>query len=136
MSLAFAIVQEPFIPLVPGNRIMEADLPLGTLESDGLLPYIPKSIKILGSLLMRCELLIRFHERRSVGMVLPHSLCNLIEWAHGHNKCSQAVCRSAHGSVGSGGGGKLQGLHILYAQVVIQWQSHVYQVINLEHLHP
>ena len=94
---------------------MEADLPLGTVKSDSLLPYVPKSVKILGSLLMRCELLIRFHERRSEGMVSPHSLCNLIEWAHGHNECSQAVCRSAHGGISSGGGGKLQGPHILCA---------------------
>ena len=94
---------------------MEADLPLGTLKLDGLLPYIPKSIKILGSLMMRCELLIRFHERRSESMVLPHSLHYLIEWVHGHNKCHQAVHRSAHGGISSGGGGELQGPHILYA---------------------
>ena len=40
-------------------------------------------------------------------MVSPHSLCNLIKWAHGHNKCGNAVHRSAHGGIGSGGGGKL-----------------------------
>ena len=94
---------------------MEADLPLSTLKSDSLFSYIPKSIKVLGSLLMRCELLIGFHERGVEDMVLPHSLCDFIEWAHSHNKCSQAVHRSAHGGISSGGGGKLQGPHILYA---------------------
>ena len=93
---------------------MEADLPLGTLESDSLFPYVPKSIKVLSSLLTRCEL-VRFHKRGSDGMVSPHSLCDFIEWAHSHNKCSQAVCRSAHGGISSGGGSKLQGPCILYA---------------------
>ena len=94
---------------------MKADLPLCTLEVDSLFPYIPKSVKILCSLLMRCELMVRFLEGQGEGMVLPHILCDGIKWAHRCNKCSQAVHRSAHSSTDGGGDSKLQGLSILYA---------------------
>ena len=94
---------------------MEADLLLCTLKADSLFPYVPKSVKILCSLLMRCELMVRFLEGRGEGMILPHILHDGIKQAHRCNKCSQAVHRSAHSSTGGGGGSNLQGLSILYA---------------------
>ena len=93
---------------------MEADLPLCTLEADSFFSYILKSIKILHSLLMRCELLVRLLEGQGEGMVSPHTLGDCIEWAHGCNKCSQAVHRCTHSSIGGGGSGKLQSLSVLY----------------------
>ena len=94
---------------------MEADLPLCTLKADSFLSYVPKSIKVLHSLLMRCELLVRLLEGWGEGMISPHILCDGIEQAHRCNKCSQAVCRSAHSSIGGGGSSELWGLSILYA---------------------
>ena len=94
---------------------MEADLSLCTLKVNSFFPYIPKSVKVLHSLLMRCELLVRLLEGWGEGMVSPHILCDGIEWAHGCNKCSQAVHRSAHSSIGGGGSSELQGLSVLYA---------------------
>ena len=105
MSSAPAVIQEPYVTLISGDGIMEADLPLCTLKADSLLSYVPKSVKILHSLLMRCELMVRLLEGWGEGMVLPHILC---------------VHRSAHSSTGGGGGSKLQGLSVLYAYVVVR----------------
>ena len=94
---------------------MEADFPLCTLEANSFLPYIPKSDKVLRSLLMRCELLVMLLEGWGEGMVSPHILHDGIEQAHRCNECSQAVCRSAHSSIGGGGSSELQGPSVLYA---------------------
>ena len=94
---------------------MEVDLPLCTLEVDSFFSYVLKSVKILRSLLTMCELLVRLLEGWGEGMVSPHTLCDCIEQAHGCNKCSQAVCRCTHSSIGGGGSSKLQSPSILYA---------------------
>ena len=59
--------------------------------------------------------MVRLLEGWGEGMVSPHILCDGIKWAHRCNKCSQAVCRSAHSSTGGGGSSKLQDLSLLYA---------------------
>ena len=59
--------------------------------------------------------MVRLLEGWGEGMVLPHILYDGIEQAHRCNKCSQAVCRSAHSSTGGGGSSKLQGPSVLYA---------------------
>ena len=107
LSSASAVIQECFILLISGDGIMETDFPLCILKMDSLFLYVPKSVKILHSLLMRCELLVRLLEGWGEGMVSPHILCDGIEWAHRCNKYSQAVCRSTHSSTGGGGSGKL-----------------------------
>ena len=114
-DLLLAVIQEAFISLISGDGIMEADLPLCTLKVDSLFPHIFKSVKILCSLLTRCELMVRLLEGLGEGMVLPHILHDGIKWDHRCNKCSQAFQRSAYSSTDGGGSSKLQGLSILYA---------------------
>ena len=115
MSSASAVTQECFFSFISGDGIVEADLPLCTLKANSFLPHVPESIKVLHSLWMRCELLVRLLEGWGEGMVSPDILHDGIEQAHRCDECTQAVCRSAHSSIGSGGSSELQGPSVLYA---------------------
>ena len=84
MPTASAIIHEFLIPFVSVDGIVKVNLLLSVLKSDDFLSYISPIIKVLGCLVVRCELHVRLHERRSRGMVLPHSSGDSVEWAHGH----------------------------------------------------
>ena len=88
---------------------METNLPLCTPEADSLFPYVPESIKILHSLLMRYELMVRLLEGQGEGMVSPHILCDGIKQLIDVINPVRQSAGLHIAALGGGGGSKLQG---------------------------
>ena len=106
MSMALAKIHELLIPLVLGDGIMDIVLSSSILKLDGFFPHVSQSIKVMGCLLARCYLHVRFHEWRSRDMRLPHSSIDLVEWTCGCNGGIQTASWSAHEGIGGDGSGK------------------------------